>query len=161
MCHSACLCSYSCAAVHLQLDQFGVFPRWLIFTIILTFWCLLTSFLLFLITSSVRRKEKGLNWIHVFPFNLAFFLASLYLRVKETAVPSQPCVWLHDATLSFLLFLEQFLERAPKASFVFATPLAEGGVVTVLRPTPPLGLIAPWLDSCVLMWLKTSIYQEN
>lgn len=40
--------------------------------------------------------------------------------------------------LSSLLFLEELLEGAPEASFVFATPLTEGGVVILLSPTPPL-----------------------
>lgn len=42
-------------------------------------------------------------------------------------------------TLSLLLLLEEFLEGAPEASFVLLpTPLAEGGVVILLRPAPPL-----------------------
>lgn len=49
-------CSYSCAAVYLQMYQFGIF---LMFTAVLVFWCFLASLLFLLITAPVRKKEQG------------------------------------------------------------------------------------------------------
>lgn len=54
------------------------------------------------------------------------------------------------------LFLEQFFEGAPEASFVLLpTPLTEGCVVVLLCPTPPLCLVPPGLDPRVLSRLNT------
>ncbi len=52
-------CSYSCATVYLQMYQFGIFPLCLMFTVVLVFWCFLTSLLFLLVTAPVRRKGSG------------------------------------------------------------------------------------------------------
>lgn len=45
----------------------------------------------------------------------------------------------HVHTFSCLLLLEEFLKRAPEASFILLpTPLAEGSVVVLLCLAPPL-----------------------
>ena len=59
-----------------------------------------------------------------------------------------------------LLLFEEFLERAPEASFVLLpTPLAEGRVVILLCPAPPLCLVPPWLEPGVLVGLNTRYFQ--
>lgn len=50
--------SYSCAAVYLQMHQFGVFPRRLLFDAVLAVWCFLTSLLFLLIAGPVGKKEQ-------------------------------------------------------------------------------------------------------
>ncbi len=68
------------------------------------------------------------------------FFVVLLCTVSEVAatVSSHSCAYFH-ATLLFLLLLEEFLERAPEASFVLLpTPLAERGVVILLCRAPPL-----------------------
>lgn len=54
-------CSYSCATIYLQMCQFGIFPRCVMFTIIWVFWCFLTSLLFLLIATPVRKKRPGVN----------------------------------------------------------------------------------------------------
>lgn len=59
----------------------------------------------------------------------------------------------------FLLLLEEFLEWAPKTSFVLLpTPLAEGSVAILLCCAPPLWLVPPWLDPRVLVGLNIILF---
>jgi len=67
-----CNNSYCGATVYLQVDQFGIFPRCLIFPVVLDFWCFVTSFVLLFITAPVRKTEKGVRVALLYLFFLSF-----------------------------------------------------------------------------------------
>lgn len=75
-------CSYSCAAVHLQLGHFGIFPRRLIFTIVLIFRSFLASFFLLLISSPVGKNEEGLNTSFLCSIEFIFILSGIIIENK-------------------------------------------------------------------------------
>lgn len=109
--------SHSCAVVHLQM--FGRFNHCVVFTAVLVLGCFLAALVFLLIASSVRIKKRT-----NYPFCKVVQLHWGDRRVHMSV---------------FLLLLEQFLEGVPEASFVLLpTPLCEGAVVVLLRPSPPL-----------------------
>lgn len=168
-------CSYSRAMISLQMCMFGSFYRCLGFTVVLAFCGFLTPFLFLLVTTPMRKKD---GWSSFFQFRTTMYTTSISKKMEAVSISynvkslllsqrsffletSTPFTWRHIFTFYqilqlFLLFLEQFLKRAPEASFVLlATPLAEGSVAVFLRPTSPLRLIPPWLEPRVLAGLNT------
>lgn len=113
------------------------------------------------------ERKKMINLVpecevkgHLANFNIRLTKGCLYCALSWHL--SVKLLFLEPARKSTLiwslLLLEELLERAPESSLVFATPLAEGCVIVLLCPTPPLWLVHPWLVARVLTGENTMFY---